>query len=125
MDLELLDFECSEDAEGVVCWDALAQPHKHHNAALLQEVSEVLAWAYLFNAQGPGRLEDGAQWDYDLQATLHAEDQAPSSAQIVFNPSTGQTTITPLSLHQRIELGLSLSGTPAFAQAFRDHWDAP
>ena len=125
MDLQLLDFECSEDAEGVVCWDALAQPHANHNAALLQEVSAVLAWAYRFDAQGPGPLEDGAHWDYDLQATLHAECQAPFSAQIAFNPSTGQITMTPLPLHQRIELGLSLSGTSSFAQAFREHCSAP
>lgn len=125
MDLQLLDFECSEDAEGVVCWDALAQPHAQYHSALLQEVSEVLAWAYRFDAQGPGPLEDGANWDYDLQATLHTQGQAPLTAQITFHPSTGHTTITPLPVHQRMELGLSLSGTPGFAQAFREHCGAP
>ena len=125
MDLQLLDFECSEDAEGVVCWDALAQPHAQYNAALLQEVSEVLAWAHRFDAQGPGPLEDGAQWDYDLQATLHAQGQAPVTAHITFHPDTGHTTITPLPAHQRLELSLSLSGTPSFAHAFREHCGAP
>lgn len=131
MDLHFLDFDCSEDAEGVVCWDALAEPQAQHHQALLQEVSEVLAWAYRYDAQGPGPLEDGAQWDYDLQATLHSEGHAPVTAQITFNPSTGHTTVRPWPLastaseYPRIELGLSLSGTPSFAQAFREHCGAP
>jgi hypothetical protein len=131
MDLHFLDFDCSEDAEGVVCWDALAEPQAQHHQALLQEVSEVLAWAYRFDAPGPGPLEDGAQWDYDLQATLHDKDQAPVIAQITFNPSTRQTRLTPWplasnsSVHARIELSLSLSGTPSFAQAFREQFGAP
>ena len=38
MNLQLLDFDCSDDADGVVCWDALAQPDPAFNPALLQEV---------------------------------------------------------------------------------------
>ncbi|MBP6219925.1 hypothetical protein [uncultured Limnohabitans sp.] len=125
MDLRLLDFDCSEDADGVVCWDALAQPQTHHNSALLQEVSQVLAWAFCFDAQGPGSLEDGANWDFDLQATLHPSGQPPVTAVITFSPVTRDITITPPASDQRIELSLSLSGTPSFAQAFRDHWGAP
>jgi hypothetical protein len=125
MDLRLLDFDCSEDADGVVCWDALAQPQTHHNSELFQEVSRVLAWAFRFDTQGPGSLEDGANWDFDLQATLHPIGQPPVTADITFSPVTRDITITPLALHQRTELSLSLSGTPGFAEAFRAHWGAP
>ena len=125
MDLQLLDFDCSEDTEGVVCWDALAQPLPRHNGALLDEVAQVLAWAHGFDAQGPGPLEDGAHWDFDLQATLHPSGQPPVTAVIAFSPVTRDITITPPASDQRIELSLSLSGTPSFAQAFRDHWGAP
>lgn len=125
MDLQLLDFDCSEDTEGVVCWDALAQPHPRHNSALLHEVAQVLTWAHGFDAQGPGPLEDGANWDFDLQATLHSDGQLPLAASIVFNPATGQTTLSPPAQDLRIALSLSLSGAPGFVQAFRDHWGAP
>jgi hypothetical protein len=125
MDLHLLDFECTEDADDLVCWDALAQPLARHNNALLQEVSQVLAWAFRFDPQGPGPLEDGALWDYDLQATLHSDGQLPLAASIEFSLATGQTTLTPPALDQRIALSLSLSGAPGFVQAFRDHWGAP
>ena len=131
MTLRLLDFDGSEDADGVVCWDALAQPQPQHNSALLQEVAQVLAWAFGFDAQGPGPLEDGAYWDYDLQATLHPSDRAAQTTQptqaahITFHPATGQLSLTPPLSDHRLELSLSLSGTPGFAQAFRDHWGAP
>ncbi len=63
MNLQLLDFDCSDDADGVVCWDALAQPDPAFNPALLQEVVQVLVWAHAFDSQGPGPLENGANWD--------------------------------------------------------------
>ena len=116
MDLQLLDFDCSEDPEGVVCWDALAQPQPRHNGALLQEVAQLLAWAHAFDAQGPGPLEEGAHWDFDLQATLCPEGSAPQ---------TGQITLPAADLAHPLTLSLSLSGTSGFAQAFREHWGAP
>lgn len=132
MALHLLDFDVNEDAEGVVCWDALAAPAPQHHSALLQEVSAVLAWAYQFDAQGPGPLEDGAHWDYDLQAWLHTPAQPPESVPIAFDPTTGLTPVTAGAWSgtvkepsaARLALSLSLSGTPDFAQAFRAQWGA-
>ncbi len=125
MDLLMLDFDCSEDAEGVVCWDALAQPQPHHNNALLHEVSQVLAWAHGFDAQGPGPLEDGASWDFDLQATLHPSGPNPQVARLVFEGGQVHLAMQAADLAQPLALSLSLSGTPGFAQAFRERWGAP
>jgi hypothetical protein len=125
MDLHLLDFDCSEDNEGVVCWDALAQPQPRFNSALLHEVSQVLAWAYGFDAQGPGPLEEGANWDFDLQATLHYACQAPQTTGLVFDPDKGLMALQATELAYPLALSLSLSGTPGFAQAFRERWGAP
>ncbi len=124
MDLQLLDFDCSEDTEGVVCWDALAQPQPHHNSALLHEVTQVLAWAHGFDAQGPGPLEDGANWDFDLQATLHPAGQAPQDAYLLFDSQKRQINMDAADLTHPLALSLSLSGTPGFAQAFRERWGA-
>ncbi len=125
MDLQLLDFDCSEDTEGVVCWDALAQPQPHHNHALLNEVLRVLAWAHGFDAQGPGSLEDGANWDFDLQATLHPSGPNPQAARLVFEADKGLLVMPEADLAHPLALSLSLSGTPGFAQAFRERWGAP
>jgi hypothetical protein len=125
MDLQLLDFDCSEDTEGVVCWDALAQPQPRHNSALLHEVAQVLAWAHDFDAQGPGPLENGANWDFDLQATRYPGSQAAQDAGLVFDAPKGQIPMEAADLSRPLALSLSLSGTPCFAQAFRERWGTP
>ena len=124
MNLQLLDFDCSEDAEGVVCWDALAQPAPQHNTALLQEVAQVLRWAHSFDHEGPGPLENGANWDFDLQITWLEEGTPALVAQPRFVPSTGQLTVQPeRQAQQCVALSLTLSGTPAFVQAFSEAFD--
>jgi hypothetical protein len=121
MNLEFLEFDCSDDGEGVVCWDALAQPAARHTRALLQEVTQLLAWSHRLAMQEPAPLEDGADWDFELHilwanAPVSAHwDKAQEKLDLSPQPTTGEA----------ITLSLSISGTPAFAQAFRDHWDAP
>lgn len=121
MDLQFLDFDCSEDSEGMVCWDALAQPAARHTPALLQEVTQLLAWAHRFGPQPPGPLEDGADWDFDLHIRCG---QAPIQAHWHSASPTLHLSPAP-SPGDEITLSLSISGTPAFAQAFRKHWNAP
>jgi hypothetical protein len=126
MNLQMLDFDCSEDADGVTCWDALAQPQAQHTPALLHEVAQVLAWAGRFSPAGPGPLEDGADWDFDLQVATQGPDGRFHPAHAEFDPSLGAVTLSPaLSAGQKIDLSLSLSGTPGFALAFREQFGAP
>jgi hypothetical protein len=127
MELQYLEFDCSEDTEGVVCWDALAQPAASHTAALLREVSLLLAWASRFGPQGPGPLDEGADWDFDLQVQLHrAHTMQSTPAQAHWQAEQQSLNIHPApGPEDRVELSLSLSGTPAFAQALREHWNAP
>jgi hypothetical protein len=127
MELQYLEFDCSEDTEGVVCWDALAQPAASHTAALLREVTQLLAWASRFGPQGPGPLDEGADWDFDLQVQLHRANTTHSTpAQAQWQAAQQTLNILPApGPEDRVELSLSLSGTPAFAQALREHWNAP
>lgn len=121
MDLQFLEFDCSEDGEGVVCWDALAQPAARHTPALLHEVTLLLAWAHRFGPHAPGPLEDGADWDFDLH--IHAN-KASIPAHWNSDKATLKLSRTP-SADEEVTLSLSISGTPAFAHAFRKHWNAP
>jgi hypothetical protein len=134
MPLHLLDFDCSEDVQGVVCWDALAQPRPQYNSALLREVAQLLAWAHAFDTPGPGSLEDGACWDFDLQVSLLHDGLPAQTAQPQWTPSARHNacgaderlSITPTpGPQQRISLSLSLSGTPGFAEAFRAQFELP
>lgn len=119
MPLQFLEFDRSEDAEGVVCWDAIAEPDPAFHQALLREVAQVLDWAHQWDAQGPGPLENGANWDFDLQITLTQDGHPPQVARPRFVPSTGELRVWPEPHSgQRMTLCLSLSGTPGFVQAF-------
>jgi len=125
MDLQYLEFDCSEDTEGTVCWDALAHPVAAHTPALLREVTQLLVWASRLGLSGPGPLDEGADWDFDLQAKLHTgSDSIPASA--VFHPESGSLALHPQPQNgHMLELSLSLSGTPGFADAFRQQWGTP
>ena len=127
MELQYLEFDCSEDNVGVVCWDALAEPAASHTAALLREVTQLLAWASRFSPQGPGPLDEGADWDFDLQIHLHnAHTLHSTPAQAHWHAEEQTLHIHPSPEdNERVALSLSLSGTPAFAQALREHWNAP
>ena len=137
MDWQYLEFDCSEDTEGITCWDALAQPAAAHTTALLHEVAQLLAWASRLGLPGPGPLDEGADWDLDLQVQWQSAHSAHSAhgqhrlpAQAHWDAATQTLNIHPatapsLGPDARLELSLSLSGTPAFAQAFREHWNAP
>ena len=124
MNLQFLEFDRSEDAEGVVCWDALAQPAAEFTQALLEEVVQVLVWAHQFDTHGPGPLENGANWDFDLQITWLEEGTPALVAQPRFVPSTGQLTVQPeRQAQQCVALSLTLSGTPNFVHAFCERFD--
>jgi hypothetical protein len=124
MNLQFLEFDRSEDAEGVVCWDALAQPAAEFTQALLEEVAQVLVWAHQFDTHGPGPLENGANWDFDLQITWLDEGTPALVAQPRFVPSTGQLTVQPeRQAQQCVALSLTLSGTPNFVHAFCERFD--
>lgn len=124
MHLQFLVFDRSEDADGVVCWDALAEPAPAYHQALLREVAQVLDWAHQWDDQGPGPLENGAQWDFDLQITLTQDGRPAQVARPRFVPSTGELQLVP-EPHggQRMALCLSLSGTPGFVQAFSEAFE--
>lgn len=127
MDLQYLDFDCSEDTEGVVCWDALAQPAAHHTSGLLHEVTQLLTWASRFSSEGPGPLDEGADWDFELQVqwhSTHSPHHTPAQARWLAEEQTLDIHPAPQQGAQ-LELRLCLSGTSAFAQAFREHWNAP
>lgn len=100
MSLSYLDFDFSEDTEGVGVFDAMATVGPPHLAAVNAEVEQVLAWANAAFTGRRGPVEDGGEWDYDLQAW-----QEPATA------GAPLQTVT-----------LSISGTAAFCAAFRDEF---
>lgn len=65
MALNFLDFDVSEDDDGLCSWSALAAPAPVHREALLAEVQALLH--ALTQSLGPaGPLDEGHAWDMAL-----------------------------------------------------------
>lgn len=65
MPLQFLDFDLSEDPEGLRSWGALASPAATHAAALQEEV-RVLIDDLSRHLGEPGPLDEGHLWDMAL-----------------------------------------------------------
>lgn len=120
MQLDYLDFDYSEDDEGTGSWDALASVTSERLPALSEEVQQLLRWAHRF-AGRRGPVEDGGDWDYDLQAQQDDGQPLPVS----YDPATGrlQLAAQPGQPGQRTTLSLTLSASAAFSQALRERFE--
>jgi len=92
--LDYLLFDASEGDDETALFDAMASVLPEHTAAVEAEIAAVLAWA---EQSFPGRrapVEEGGEWEADLQ-------------------------VTPDDHGRRSSYALSVSGTRAFGEAFR------
>lgn len=113
MELQYLDFDWSDEDSGRGSFDAMASVLPQRVPALLGEVEAVLRWAHAgFGA--PGALDDGAAWDYALDAV--AEPGAPLA--IAYDAARGEVSLAAAS--QRVTLTLTLAGSERFCDALRD-----
>ncbi|PUE11004.1 hypothetical protein B9Z51_01310 [Limnohabitans sp. T6-5] len=111
MTLQFLDFDTSEDAHGVICWDALASPRPIHNPGLLAEVAHLLSRLSELHGS-PGPLDDGHLWDCDLQAHDIKHQSLPwhwHGHQLQWQLSTQE------ALSNSITLSLTLTGSTEMA----------
>lgn len=117
MRLDYLDFDYSEDDEATGSWDALACVTSERLPALIEEVQRLLRWAHRF--AGPrGPVEDGGEWDYDLQAQQDDGQPLPVS----YDEATGRLQLCAPA-GQRTTLSLTLSASAAFSQALRERFE--
>lgn len=67
MSLQFLEFDYSEDPGGGGTFDAMASVRHAQLAALRAEIAEVLHWADAAFAGQRASLDEGGEWDVDLQ----------------------------------------------------------
>lgn len=72
MSLQFLDFDLSEDPEGLRSWGALASPAAAHAHALQQEV-QVLLDDLTRHLGAPGPVDEGHLWDLALDIETEAD----------------------------------------------------
>jgi hypothetical protein len=67
MSLEFLGFEFGDDGHGVVTLEAMASTSTAQHGAVMDEVQRVLDWAWTSFAHTHGPVDEGLDWDHDLQ----------------------------------------------------------
>ncbi|MEP7100593.1 MAG: hypothetical protein ABI781_08800 [Burkholderiales bacterium] len=68
--MRYLSFDFSDAAEGPTTIEAIASTSAAEHAAVMDEVRQVLNWAWRHFAHTHGAIDDGADWDHDLQLTV-------------------------------------------------------
>ncbi len=116
MAFDYLDFDCSEDAAGAAGWDAMACVSATHLPALCQEVAQLLAWAEAHFPGRQGAIEEGFDWDFDLQA----QTEAGAPLHCTYDRATQQLQLAPAPANERVQLSLALCTSPAFGRALHD-----
>lgn len=65
--LQCLGFDLSDSGDGVTTLEALASTAIEAHAAVLAEVDQVLTWAWREFPNSHGPVDEGHDWDHDLQ----------------------------------------------------------
>ncbi|MBT9499796.1 MAG: hypothetical protein IV092_01025 [Burkholderiaceae bacterium] len=68
--MDYLTFDLSEDTEGVTTLEALASTSEEQHAAVMAEVQQVLDWAWRSFPHTHGPVDEGMDWDHDLQVSV-------------------------------------------------------
>ena len=117
MNLNYLDFDYSEDADGVGTFDAMASVSPAQTPALHAEIGAVLAWAHQHWPDACGALEDGGEWHYDLQGVQ----EVSTPLVLTFDDTAGQLRAAPANpAPSRTTITLTISGNADFCGALRD-----
>jgi len=112
--LAFLDFDYTEDDQGHGSFDAMAAVAPAQWRALHDEVVAVLDWAQAgFGAPGP--VGEGAEWDLELQGVR----EVATTLVVGYAPGAGLRLQDGPTGAPRTTLSVTLSGTPAFCEAFR------
>ncbi|MDM0045130.1 hypothetical protein QTH91_11605 [Variovorax dokdonensis] len=96
MSLDFLLFDDSEGDDETALFDAMACVVPEHEARVEAEIATVIAWAERSFPGRRGPIEEGGEWDADLQVSREQD---------------GRRTYA-----------LSITGTRTFAEAFREHF---
>jgi len=70
--MDYLTFALDDVDDGVATLEAMASTRAAQHAAVMAEVQQVLDWAWRQFPEAHGPIDDGMQWDHDLQVTLEA-----------------------------------------------------
>jgi hypothetical protein len=70
--MNYLCFDLSDTEDGVTTLDAMASTQAEQHAAVMAEVQQVLDWAWRQFPHTHGPIDEGMDWDHDLQVHVEA-----------------------------------------------------
>jgi hypothetical protein len=70
--MDFLTFQLDEVDDGVSSLEAMASTTVGQHAGVMAEVRQVLDWAWHRFPASHGPIDDGMDWDHDLQVTVEA-----------------------------------------------------
>jgi hypothetical protein len=103
-----LTMDLSDGSDGVSTLEAMASTPAAQHAAVLAEVQQLLDWAWQHFGHRHGPVEDGMDWDHDLQVAV----EAGQPGQVGQAGDWHAVTLT-------------LTGSPAFVDAFVERFGDP
>ena len=111
--LSYLEFDYSEDEQGIGNWDAMASVGAARVPALAAEIAQVLCWANREFAGRQGTIDEGGDWDYDLQSQDDDGQPLPAhfdaeKCQLELPPAANGYTTVSLSLAGNAQFGAAL-----------------
>jgi hypothetical protein len=68
--MDFLTFDVAEVDDGVSSLEAMASTVAGQHASVMAEVQQVLDWAWHRFPGSHGPIDDGMEWDHDLQVTV-------------------------------------------------------
>lgn len=68
--MQFLTFDLDEVDERAFSLEAMASTTAGQHAAVMQEVRQVLDWAWSQFPDTHGPIDDGCEWQHDLQVTI-------------------------------------------------------
>lgn len=114
--MKYLDFDYSEDSDGLGTFDAMASTPLVQIGLVRSEVVLILSWAHSTFPGQKAPLDDGGEWDYHLDGLQ----ELTAVETFSFTETTGQLAVHLGSFGPpRHNLRLSLTGTSQFCEAFR------
>lgn len=115
--LNYLDFETSDDGEGITTFDAMAYATAERWPALQAEVEQVLGWCSAQFGQ-PGSLEHGHPWDLDLQL----QSKAGHALAVHWGVQQRSLVAPDAALCEAAQLSLTISGNASFAHSLESEF---
>ncbi len=117
MQLDYLDFDYSEDAEGNGTFDAMASAAPAQLSRVEAEIVAVLAWAHGAFPDACGPEDEGGEWQYDLQGVQEVN----TPLTLHFDAELARIAMTPgTPLPPRTTFNFTIGGNQGFCAALRE-----